>query len=83
MITIYGKDNCPFCVRAKELAQRYNLTYEYRDLDNPTNIKDFKELFPGVRTVPQIMWHGRHIGGYNDFVIEIENTLGGYGEQRC
>jgi glutaredoxin len=41
-----------------------------------------KIKLPDVRTIPQIWWHGNHIGGYEDLVSEIENTIGGFGDQK-
>ena len=27
MLTIYGKNNCDYCTKAKELAEQYNLNH--------------------------------------------------------
>jgi glutaredoxin len=27
-----------------------------------------------AKTVPQIFWYGKYIGGYNELALEIENT---------
>lgn len=84
MIVIYGKSECIFCDRAKKLCHDYRLQYEYRDvMSQPELLEEFKTKFPGVRTVPQILWNGRHIGGYKELAAEIENTIGGYGEGQC
>lgn len=84
MIVIYGRDNCIFCEKSKKLCQDYQLRYEYLDvMSRPSLIEEFKQKFPGVRTVPQILWDGRHIGGYTELAAEIENTIGGYGEGQC
>lgn len=81
MITIYGHPRCGWCIRAKRLADRYNLTYEWKDTDDPENLNTLKSKLPDAKTVPQIWWHDRHIGGYEDFAAEVENTIGGYGDQ--
>lgn len=78
MIQIYGKKDCQFCDRAKQLAQHYNLPYQY--FDAYENKERFKELFPEAKTVPQIVWNDRHIGGYDEFAGEVVNTIGGYGQ---
>ena len=80
MITIYGKPTCVFCVKAKNLAAQYNLKFEYLDLDEPENTQNFKEKHGEGSTVPQIWWNGRHVGGYQEFANEIQDTIGGYGE---
>ena len=38
-------------------------------------------MAPKTKTVPQIWWHGRHIGGYNEFAGEVQDTLGNYGQE--
>jgi glutaredoxin 1 len=80
MITIYAKDNCKWCTLAKELAENRKLTYEYRNVnENYQFLVELASLKPNVKTLPQIWWGDRHIGGYTDFATEIENTLGDYG----
>jgi len=52
-IKIYGKPNCPYCVKAKDLAETKNIAYEYIDLtENPDILKEMKEA--GHKSVPII-----------------------------
>ena len=81
MITIYEKNNCGWCTMAKELAERINHKHEYRNVDtNVQFILELSSLKPDVKTLPQIWWDNRYIGGYMDFAREVENTIGGYGD---
>jgi glutaredoxin len=80
MIKIYGNDMCKWCLKAKKLAEDYKLSHEWVDLDIDSNLNDFKMLFPDSVTIPQIVWHGRHIGGYESFAEEVENTISTYGQ---
>lgn len=80
MITIYGHQRCGWCKKAKALAERYNLKYEWLDTDNPEILSQLKNAVPNAKTVPQIFWGDRHVGGYDSFASEIENTLGNYGQ---
>ena len=76
---------CGWCEKAKELAENYQLPYEYRNVDNDYYLNELKLKFAGKRasTIPQIWWDERYIGGYEDFSFEIENTLGAnYGQER-
>jgi len=82
MIQIYGNPFCPWCEKAKDLVERYGLKYEYLNTDEPENHKSLKEIMPDAKTIPQIWWGGRHIGGYSELVTEIENTVGNYGQER-
>lgn len=80
-IKIYGKNNCPFCVKAKDLAISYGIKYEYLDIGYIDAYNELKALLPDVKTVPQIWCDDKYIGGYNEFATELESTMGGYGEQ--
>lgn len=78
MVIIYGKEDCTFCKQAIALAESYNIAYEYRDVSEWR--QTFRKQFPEAKTVPQVMWYDQVIGGYREFVTEIENTIGGYGD---
>lgn len=56
------------------------MNYQYLNVDEEKNLTELKEQFPEVKTIPQIFIDGRHIGGYQDFTQEIENTMGNYGQ---
>ncbi|MEZ3498046.1 GrxA family glutaredoxin [Pantoea sp. KPR_PJ] len=75
MVTvIFGRPGCPYCVRAKELAdklsaERDDFTYQYVDIQAEGITKADLEKSAGkpVSTVPQIFIDEQHIGGYTDF----------------
>ena len=79
MIKIFGKPNCSFCLKAKNIAEMHHLPYQYYSIDDNDVKKQLFDLLPDVKTVPQIWWSGRYIGGYDQFAQEIENTVGNYG----
>lgn len=80
MVVIYGRPNCVYCEKARELCVDYKLDYEYRNIVNDVFKSELKEKVPDAKTVPQIWMGDRYIGGYTEFASEIENTIGGYGE---
>lgn len=80
MIEIYGKDDCYYCQEAKKVADQYNLKYTFKNTLHGDYRAEMFERYPEAKTVPQIWWDGRHIGGYTEFAREIENTLGDYGQ---
>ena len=81
MITIYAKNNCSWCTKAKKLAEDINIRHEYRNVDtNVQFIIELSALKPDAKTLPQIWWNDRYIGGYTEFAREVENTIGGYGD---
>lgn len=62
-ILIYGADNCPWCVRAKELCESLEVGYTYYDIGDDLPRKEFlKEQ--RLKTIPQCFYKDEHIGGY-------------------
>lgn len=76
MIEIFGKTQCPFCDKAKQLCERENYTYEYKMLDEDFTREELFEQFPGARTFPQIRIDGNAIGGYTELVAWHDNAQG-------
>ena len=74
MIKIYAGENCIWCKRAKALAEEYEIPYEYKIVSTQEDIQEFKSLFKNAKTVPQIIWNDKYVGGYQDLAAEIENT---------
>lgn len=73
MFIIYGKDNCIWCDRAKELIGDINYVY----YDVMSNVKARQEMlghFPGAKTVPQIMKYHGYSGEY-DLVGTYEDLI--------
>ena len=70
MYTIYGRPNCGWCVRAKDLLSSNNVEYKYIDIyEDSKSMAWIKEK--GYKTVPQIFDDDEHIGGYNDLEIRL------------
>ena len=58
-------------MKAVELCEASNVEYTYTSVDTPDNLELFKELFPGVKTVPQIIYNYESIGGYTELKQRI------------
>ena len=65
MVTVYSKNNCPFCVQAKNLLKLKGVEYTEIKIDEDSSAKEFV-LSEGHRTVPQIYKDGKLLveGGY-------------------
>jgi glutaredoxin 3 len=65
MITVYSKNNCPFCVQAKSLLQLKGVAFEEVKIDESSEAREFV-LGEGHRTVPQIYQDGKLLveGGF-------------------
>ena len=81
MITVYSKNNCPFCQQAKNLLTRKGVQFEEINIDVDTEAKRFI-MGEGHRTVPQIYSDGKVLveGGFQglkDQPDEFYQTLKG------
>ncbi len=69
LFNVFGKDNCPYCLKAVALLSKAKLSYVYTKIGSGITLEEFKELFPSAKTVPQIqvLKDGvtHYIGGYN------------------
>ena len=69
-VTMYIKQGCPFCERAKDLLEsEYKLEIAYVDVEseNQSEILQQMRTFSGGRnTVPQIFFNSNHLGGNDD-----------------
>jgi glutaredoxin len=65
MITVYSKNNCPFCTQAKNLLTLKGVGYTEIKIDEDASAKEFV-LAEGHRTVPQLYKDGKLLveGGY-------------------
>ena len=89
MVTIFGKDTCNWCDRAKELCEQHGINYEYKSLDDRFEgnayLLELKQLAEEhsltIKTVPQIWWNNKYIGGFDQLATEIENNnIGNFGQ---
>ena len=75
-ITIYSKNNCVYCNKAKALVKNLGLEYEEKKLeefDSPQAM--LEDIGKQVRTMPQIKIDDKLVGGYNQ-LIEYFADLG-------
>ena len=79
--TIYSKDNCPYCVKAKHLFEKHGISYEeISAVDYRDQLFERVEQATGQspKTVPQIFLDGSYVGGHDQLVIllqERENAV--------
>ncbi|MWQ70015.1 GrxA family glutaredoxin [Glaesserella parasuis] len=82
-VEIYGRLSCPYCVRAKQLAEKMKAElpdFDFKFVDMIAEGIEKQDLEPRVgkpvATVPQIFLDGVHVGGYSDFAPLIEEKFG-------
>jgi glutaredoxin 1 len=80
---IFGRPGCPYCVRAKELAEklqntRDDFSYRYVDIiaEGISKADLSKSVGKEVQTVPQIFVDEKPIGGCTDFEAFVKEKFG-------
>ena len=77
-VTIYTKDYCPYCVKAKTLLTRKGISSPIEiDITHDENLQqEMINKSGGRRTVPQIFIGDTHVGGCDDlYALEKEGKL--------
>ena len=71
-VKVYSKDNCKYCVLAKELLKQHNIPYEEELINNYNERIEFYEKYTDeeegvlVNTMPQIFINDNRIGGFTE-----------------
>lgn len=58
MITLYSKNNCPYCMMAKGFLTNNNFAYEEINIEEQPEAREFV-ITEGHRTMPQIYKDGK------------------------
>ena len=76
-IIMYTGPMCNFCEAAKRLFSRNNIKYKEIDISTKDGLRDeMIEKSNGKRTIPQIFFDDKHIGGYVELrELEKNNQL--------
>ena len=72
-VVVYGKPDCPFCVKAKDILDNKNISYTYIDIAENPSEKEFL-LEKGLKTVPQIFVNGEYHGESDSAVSVGESS---------
>ena len=63
---VWSKDQCSFCVQAKNLLNSKNIDYEERNINEGYTKEQLLEVVPNARTLPQIFIDDKLIGGFTE-----------------
>ena len=77
MIVLYATKYCGYCSAAKRLLSKKGLDYEEIDVGfDSAKRAEMTQRAGGMRTVPQIFVHDRHVGGYTELAaLERDGQL--------
>ena len=83
MINVVTKDNCSWCVKAKELLKSHGFIFHEVKVPYSLSRDEFYELAEKhntTKTVPKIFDGKILIGGYEELVDWVEDHSGGFGK---
>ncbi|RIY32713.1 GrxA family glutaredoxin [Psittacicella hinzii] len=78
-IEIFGRESCPYCVRAKTIMEELKAqglaegVYHDMVVEGITKEDLAAKIGKEVRTVPQVFVNGQHVGGCDNFVAFLTN----------
>ncbi|QLB14083.1 glutaredoxin [Mannheimia granulomatis] len=82
-VEIYGRYSCPYCTRAKALAEKMKTElsdFDFKFVDMIAENISKEDLEPRVgkpvATVPQIFVDDVHVGGCTDFQAFVKSKFG-------
>jgi glutaredoxin 3 len=65
-VTVYTKQNCPYCVRAKRLLEKKGVAFEEIGVEGNDALRSWLVETSGQMTVPQVFVGDRALGGFSD-----------------
>lgn len=73
-VKVYSRDNCSYCVRAKDFFKKKNIAFEEFKVGIDITSEEYAEL-TNMKTVPAIIIDNQLIGGYTDLVEYAINNM--------
>jgi glutaredoxin len=64
-VTIYSRENCGHCTKAKMLLASRNISFKEMKLNEDFTREYLLELFPSATTFPVVVVDGFNIGGFD------------------
>jgi len=73
---VWSKDQCPYCVQAKQLLESKGIEYEERNIMHGTYTKEqLLEAVPTARTLPQIFLNEEYVGGFTELRKKLTESI--------
>lgn len=73
MFSVYTRDGCSFCEKAKNLLNQNNLQYTEYSIGKNILREEVLQKFPGIKMLPIVVdVNGTLVGGYEDLVTHLQ-----------
>ena len=74
-ITVFSIIGCPFCIRTKGKLEDMGLPFLDINLDKFKGARQLMVEKTGRKTVPQIFFNDKHVGGWSNFNGLVSSSL--------
>ena len=74
-ISVFWKEGCPHCVKAKEYLTARHIPYQSLDITEDAHLRMLSIYLSGSQTVPQIFFNNEYIGGASDMLSIVPTIL--------
>ena len=71
-VTVYSKDNCPYCVKVKEVLEYIGAELTVYTYDKDFTRAQFYDEFGEGTTFPQVIIEEEHIGGCTETIKHLK-----------
>jgi glutaredoxin len=68
---IWTRDNCTYCVQAKNLMNQHGIEYQEFKIGEGYTKEDLLEVVPHAKTLPQIFLDGEYVGGFQELKTRL------------
>lgn len=74
MFTVYGREDCSYCRKAKNALIEYDVAFDYIPLEDKPELRE--ELrSQGFDTIPAIFLYNEELGGYEELEAWMVDNL--------
>ncbi len=74
-ITVYGRDNCGYCMKAQRLLEKYGLDYDYFKVGVDIPAETVQEKAPSARKVPVVFFDDEYVGGFTELEQRLDPSI--------
>ena len=72
IVELYTKPSCPHCVRAKQILQNHNISYNEFEMGRNITREELKNKFPKAKYVPIIIVDDEQLDGVGSLQLLLE-----------
>ncbi|MBT7934137.1 MAG: glutaredoxin 3 [Thiotrichales bacterium] len=72
-VEMYTRATCGYCKAAKSFLNNHKIMFKEYPVGEGHNLEKMLSRSSGSKTVPQIFWNDKHLGGYDEMIEAFNN----------